>query len=389
MQQGWGVFWRETIFVWKDAPLLPILNGWALLIPGLSPIFACRGTVVVMAAIGALFLWGITRNWWVLIFYLLNPFNFFIDRTSLMESVFVTMVLFYLWTVLRGKKFLSIAAVGLLFAAKQSALIALPFPWLLEGKLKKNTLITMGLGVFFAVLLKLTTPLWDTAQMHVSVVVDISRIKQNLWLMENWIIQYLEWPGMLVVVLGGVMAVHKRRFGVISILVLIGGVYGFTGFRLFPRYLLVMMPFMAMLVGEVAKYKWGKISIALVLLIFIHKDWMILTAPKGAAIAKEDHYQFWEDWSSGLGTKAAVDYLRGENYSGSLWVPQDLKGMWIITQLSYAPGRRWDEHFYTLAEEIGKSGWIINTSHHQIKRGELVFVSNGEARNSVRIEKIP
>ena len=71
MQQGWGVFWRETIFVWKDAPLLPILNGWALLIPGLSPIFACRGTVVVMAAIGALFLWGITRNWWVLIFYIL------------------------------------------------------------------------------------------------------------------------------------------------------------------------------------------------------------------------------------------------------------------------------------------------------------------------------
>jgi len=137
MQQGWGVFWRETIFMWKDAPLLPVLNGLALFIPGLSPIFACRGTVVVMAAIGALFLWGITRNWWVLIFYLLNPFNFFIDRTSLMESVFVTMVLFYLWTVLRGKKFLSIAAVGLLFAAKQSALIALPFPWLLEGKLKK------------------------------------------------------------------------------------------------------------------------------------------------------------------------------------------------------------------------------------------------------------
>src|SRR3989338_1035036 len=111
----------------------------------------------------------------------------------------------------------------------------------------------MGLGVFFAVLLKLTTHLWDTAQMHVSVVVDISRIKQNLWLMENWIIQYLEWPGMLVVMLGGVMAIYKRRFGVISILVLIGGVYGFTGFRLFPRYLLVMMPFMAMLVGEVAK----------------------------------------------------------------------------------------------------------------------------------------
>ncbi len=395
-QQGLQRGLQETLFMWKDAPLLPMLNSLSLMIPNVSPVMACRGVVVVTAGIGGFILYLLTQNLWVLIFYLLNPFNVFTDRTNLMEPVFVTTVLFYCWVVLKEKKYLGLVAVVLMFLAKQSAILILPVPFLLRPNRLKVHWWLMGFGVLVGGLFKLTTPLWDTAAMHASLNVDFDRIRQNMWLMGSWMKQYIEVPGLVLIAIGGLVTVMNKRFGLLIPLLLFGVVYAVAGYTLFPRYLLVLLPFMAWLVAEVTRFTWGKIITIGVMMLFLHKDYLILVEPERAPISLEDHYQFFEDWGSGGGTRKAVEYLKNLKFSGNLFVPQDIKGLWVVTQLSYTPTADWRVEFYAPPVEITRPGLLISTIHHQSILNPLrsklqtksLFSSNGDARNSVKIEEI-
>ncbi len=399
--------------IWKDAPLLPVINAVALrLFPSPAPLWTCRAAVTIAAGLGAVTLFGI-GGWGAMLFYLLNPFNFFLDRTVLMEPVLNTAMLGFLSMSLlamrRGTRKLMILTgltTALVLTAKQTGILVLPIPFIIALLRRKRfpyfkqvlvTTVVVASGLIWLALR--TTRLWDTAAMHTTTTVSILRIKNNLGLMGKWLIQYWSWWVIPVVILG-----WRSRWALMATYFVL--VFATLGWSLFPRYLLIVVPFVALIAGQAAKNLAGKIMFTILLVIFVRRDVTILLQPDKARLALETRYQFFEDWGSGLGTKVAVEWLRGQELSGStvLLVPQDIQGLWVMSQLSFAPQINLATNFYTndksLIDQIeaydNKPILLVATAHHwqlvnlvkQKYTLQRLLATHGDNRNSVTIDKI-
>jgi hypothetical protein len=382
--------------VWKDAPLLPVLNAAALkLFPGLPPLWVCRAAVTTVSSIGALIIFGL-GGWWATLFYLLNPFSFFLDRTILMEPVLNTMMLVYIWLSLKAiasRKFapslLAGAAAIVMLMAKQTGILALPIPailaWANKQKLVgiKNWVITIIIASLLTVLAALQlTKLADTAAMHTTTVLSLSHIKTNLWLIGNWLIQYWTWWVIPVIILG-----WRWKWALtVAYFILTFTLFGWT---LFPRYLLIIVPFVSLSI--VPKNMLSKGLLILLLAIFVRRDITILLVPDKAVIAKETRYQFFEDWGSGSGTKIALEWLQAQKFSPQtiLLVPQDIQGLWVMSQKSFTPDLNLDTYFYTNDQLISQSALLVATSHQLIPAGTVrLMTTNADNRNSVTIYQL-
>ncbi len=398
---------------WKDAPLLPVLNAAALkLFPHLPPLWTCRAVVTVTAGLGAVILFSL-GGWWAGLFYLLNPFSFFLDRTILMEPVLNTAMLAFIAAALaamkRGTKLLLILAAfstGLLLAAKQTGVLVLPIPlvWALLKRrqfpyLKPVNAVIVITAMGMIGLALTTTKLWDTAAMHATTAISLVRIKVNLWLMANWLVQYWSWWIIPMIILGW-------RWKWVVIITYFIATFALLGWTLFPRYLLIVVPFVALLAGQAAKNLVGKTLLIILLMIFVRRDITILLQPDRAQLARETRYQFFEDWGSGLGTKNAITWLEQQTLSPDtlLLVPQDIQGLWIMSQLSFAPQINLATNFYTndnsLLNQIetyqNRPILLIATAHHSqlvnlVKQkyvSNRLLTTNGDNRNSVTIDVI-
>lgn len=398
---------------WKDAPLLPVINAVALkLFPSFAPLWTCRAVVTIISGLGATGVFWL-GGWWAAGFYLFNPFSFFLDRTILMEPVLNTTLLLFLaislWAMKRGTK-ISLASTAittiLMLIAKQTGVLVLPLPlvWALFQRhkfpyLKQASAVIVITAAGMIGLALTTTKLWDTAAMHTTTAISLVRIKANLWLMANWLIQYWSWWIIPVIILGW------RWKWVLTAAYLIL-VFATVGWTLFPRYLLIVVPFVALLAGQAAKNPVGKALLITLLVIFVRRDMTILFEPERAHLAQETSYQFFQDWGSGLGTKTALDWLKDQQFNSQtvLLVPQDIQGLWVMSQLSFAPQLNLSTKFYTtdasLLNQIeayrNRPILLIATAHH----GQLVnlikqkyvtnrlLATNGDNRNSVTIDAI-
>lgn len=398
---------------WKDAPLLPVLNAAALkLFPFVPPLWICRAAVTITAGLGTVILFSL-GGWWATLFYIFNPFSFFLDRTILMEPVLNTTLLLFLtislWAMKRGTK-ISLASTAittiLMLVAKQTGILVLPLPlvWaLLERRqfpyLKQVSAVIVITAMGMIGLALTTTKLWDTAAMHATTAISIARIKVNLWLMANWLIQYWSWWVVPVIILGW----RWRWLLTLAYFIL---VFAAVGWTLFPRYLLIVVPFVALLAGQAAKNSVGKTLLITLLVIFVNRDITILFEPERARLARETHYQFFEDWGSGSSTKVALEWLNDQklNPKTVLLVPQDIQGLWTMSQLSFAPEVNLATKFYTndknLIGQIQPSRdrpvFLVATAHHrqllnlvnQIYTTERLLATHGDNRDSVTIDKI-
>ena len=398
---------------WKDAPLLPVANAMALsFFPSPAPLWTCRAAVTLISGIGAIILFNM-GGWWALIFYLLNPFSFFLDRTVLMEPVLNTAVLGFmsmsLWAMKRAtKKALMLTGIAtvLMLSAKQTAILVLPIPlmfaWFNKSKYRhwKEAAVVIGAtGLIMVGLAVKFTLLWDTAAMHMNVSLDWLRIKTNVWLMANWLIAYWTWLMVPVIILGW-------RSKWLLVIAYFMSIFAAVGWTLFPRYLLVIVPFVSLIAGQAAKNTVGKFLLLGLLAIFVRRDITILLAPEKAVIARETRYQFFEDWGSGAGTKMALGWLGQQqlDLKTVLFVPQDIQGLWVMSTLSFAPQLNLSTKFYTtdanLLNQVEANQhrpiFLIATTHHgqlvnlvkQKYMSNRLFTTNGDNRNSVTIDTI-
>lgn len=431
-QQGLQAFLQQTIHVWKLAPLLSLVNSVALTLP-LTPTSACRGGVAFISAFGAFGFWLMSCRVFsstfsrllLLALCLTNPFSFFAERTNLMEPVLVAMALLFIALIFihtthpkRVTRLLVVIFLLLMLLAKQNGFLFLPIPFLLLWPHRKKlphffttALWVIPLGFAEFLLLTRLTPLWHTVQIHANFDLTSAhawlQFKQNTWLLANWLRQYWGTLGMISLFSGMILGLIRKQWSIFLVVVLLVVPTILFGITIFPRYLLLVIPFFVLFLGNLTRHALGQLILILLLFVFVFKDYTIIVHPAQAKIALEDHYQFFVDWGSGIGAEAAIKFLRFHQLSRELLllVPHDLIGSWVILQQTYAPDTRVHTYFYTGSDDINlqlgeidlsRPVWLLTSSHHLDATAAIrsqyrplpLFVSNGEASNSVRIEQL-
>ena len=422
--------WNLTVNDWKVAPLLSTLQGLVLAItPSSDPVILCRGVSVFAGSITAVLIFllsrELTKNKSVqlaaLMFALLNPFNFFSDRTSLQEplvTMFIVLMVFLMVRVEREKSysqiFLLIVSLFLAFLSKLSAFIALPSLLLIAFSRAKRTrgklvlTLTVVSVIFYFWSIQYTN-LWETVGYHTSADLDIGvlvrRLRGNLHLTLNWYQQYLSPWFFLVVGLGSWRVFKTKKFMWIFVPALIIGGYSLTTVGYFPRYLLLSLPFLALLVGFAAETKLGMVIVMIMILSYLRNDWKIVMQPTVANLAKEDRYQFYEDWTSGLGMEAALNFLDKEGrYNQIILPPGTGKSTFQLLYQSFKPGLKLVIHLVNSEEDLrkllslldlGKTVVVTKPHLQSLINGvrndflvESVFASNEDRRNSVLILRL-
>lgn len=90
----------------------------------------------------------------------------------------------------------------------------------------------------------------------------------------------------------------------------------FIGRIIFPRYFVIVMPFLLLLLIPFIDYalnKWGRLFYPILLLVFsywFYFDFMLLTNPVKAPLHIREQSQYLASWSAGFGIKESADYLR-------------------------------------------------------------------------------
>ena len=333
------------------------------------------------------------------------PFPVFYDRTVLFESVTLFfMVLALVFPI----------ATGFAILTKQTGWLILPLVLTLgRGSLKGRSLkILIGISIVFAV--------WYlTAGSFGSVSISThANFKNNLMRSTLWLIDYLTWPVIWLLALGGLAAfIEAIRQRKISPILIVGGwtlgVFLFinkTAVIFYPRYL--YSPLLGVVL--LAVKGWDKIrsrgfnkvilSGLSVLIMFpsLASSWKIIIRPEKADIPREDRFQFFEDWTSGMGSGDLADeilrtadmgrinvYLEEENsYFVTLKSDQRLKEVrietveWLLDPLAEIP------------DEVLKgdnTSLFIRNRHPDIPENwpvELVWVYPKTDKRSVYLYKI-
>ena len=96
------------------------------------------------------------------------------------------------------------------------------------------------------------------------------------------------------------------------------------------------LPFWAMILSYATKTKLGGLIFGLLLIVWIKNDGAIVWHPESAAIAKEDYFQFYQDWTSGKTVRQAVMGWQNQPELRVVRVPKDMEATWRIYKLELA-----------------------------------------------------
>lgn len=392
--------WDLTVNQAKVTPLLSILQGLGFrLLPTVSPISWCRSVSVMASAVTAwvvyLLMKQLTKNKLAqitaVVFLLVNPFSFFTSRTSLQEPLLtlLTVVTVYLSVLaIREKSYRlvwwNLLGLTLAVVTKLNALIILPgllFVLSESQKNKKELAIAWRLAyllLFLSLGLVLVTsqftPLWETVGYHSGKVFKLTnllnRVSRNLHLVQAWYQQYLTPLFWLSLLLGSWQLWKSKRLTWVILPASILAIYSLTVVGFFPRYLLITLPFLAIVVGLAVKNRVGQLVVLLLILSFLPRVVTIVFNPPQALIAKEDHLQFYEDWTSGSGIKATLTFLAAQTEIKTLILPTDLEYTFSLQQQRYPFGLNLQavkgrDEVKTLIPTVDQeTTLLLATSHH-------------------------
>lgn len=317
---GMVKYTTQPVFIWLIAifqflPLNNIVSGRLV-----SGIFGLGTALIISKLAGK---W-INNQAKIPAFILMTvlPFSMFYDRTILFESVtlffMVLAIVFPLVT-------------GLAILTKQTGWLIFPLVLALgKGRLKDRfAKIFISILAVFAVWYFASGGNYSVVESIIgktAVPVSASaNFKNNLLRSKLWLIDYLTWPVIWLSVLGGIAAVAGaiRQKKITPILIVAGwtlGVFLFinkTAVIFYPRYLYSIIFGVVLLAVNgweiVRKTLSNKMVLSglfiLVLLPGTISDWKIIAAPQTAEIPREDGFQFFEDWTSGIGAKEMIRFI--------------------------------------------------------------------------------
>ena len=383
--QGVKITWEELVNQDHIAPGLSLVQGGLVkLLPQVSPIWLCRSVSVIAAGItGGLIFWlakSLSSSWQVrwgaVLFWMINPFNFFNDRTGLQEpllNLFSVMLAVLAWWGISRKQWLGwVGAGGALILAtltKLTSLMLVPgwVSWLVLEKrlnLKPRLLLSGGLIMVSFILvwwIKQFTNLWSIFGYHsyagINLIGLVNRGVTNLRLTGSWYNQYLS-PGFwLVATLGLVKMIRSGQWPVGLIMGPILASYILLADSYFPRMLLVTLPVWAIIVGYGLVNRIGVLVFGLMLVIFGINDIKIIARPAEARLAREDYFQFYQDWTSGQGIKQSVEAVLSQPEINTVIVPADLETSFRLQLVAANP--KWPGEI-VIAENVDGLGGISN-----------------------------
>lgn len=424
-------FWNAlstAVNYWKDAPGLLLLNAISLRIFGqTNPILSCRLTGVFSSLVsGTTFYYALKFinipdrvRITALLFLLINPFSFFFDRTSLMDTPLLTFILFFLVASVVYLKHgstwrLGMALFGyiLAFLTKFNAVIILPLVLVVSRIATHRAyrrIFATGLvltTILLVVASYLYTNVWETVFYHMdtnnlSLESNLIRMFKNLKAIIVWYSEFLTPATLFILVWGIVNAVRRKHYYAFTSLIFLILFYSVVSGNLFPRYLLITLPLISLLVGYVAYSRLGFATIMVLLIIFSIRDMRIVMTPNSAPIARHTKYEFFEDWGSGIGTEKLFKYFktRPGQMPHALLAPTDLEGLFSIEKEMQVPKTSVILVFYRDTSDIenylltsgNKKIYLATTPFHErfvdyvnkISNTTKILETNGMERNSI------
>ncbi|MBI2309872.1 hypothetical protein HYU89_03150 [Candidatus Collierbacteria bacterium] len=410
---GMVKYTTQPVFIWIVA-LFQLLPFSAVIDGRLVSGIAGLGTALILAKLAEKW---IDSNAEIPAFILMTilPFSVFYDRTILFESA----TLFFM---VLGLVFP--AATGLAVLIKQTGWLILPAVLTLgRGSLKGRAIkvlisILMVLVVWYLAVGSynlVTETIFGKTAAPISV---HANFKNNLLRSMLWLIDYLTWPVIWLSALGGFAAVFEaiRQKKITPILIVAGwalGIFLFinkTAVIFYPRYLYSSLLGIVLLAvngwEKIQNRGFNKIALSglsvLIMLPGFISSWKIIVTPEKADIPREDRFQFFEDWTSGVGSKDLSDeilkkaeinkvnvYLEEENsYFITLKNDPRLKkvnvktAQWLVDPLTEIPRE-------VLAD--GKTAMFVRNRHPDIPADwpvELVWSFPKTNKRSVYLYKI-
>ena len=261
-------------------------------------------------------------KWFAFLLMILLPFPFFYDRTLLFESTLLT------WMALAI--YIPAAGLPLAILTKQTGWLSVPLAILLHFQNKRLVFISLlaALVIPFAVWF-IALGSWEQIIkinfMQTAIPLGASAdFKTNLLRAKLWLISYVTLPILFLALVGlikeSVESVKKRAFspvliiGLWSLSVLIFEAKVAVIF--YPRYLYPMLLGVVLLATKNAWTLFTYVKsikkpilrlttlFAGAMILFypsIKFDYTLINSPQNAPLALEDHLQFFEDWTSGIG----------------------------------------------------------------------------------------
>ena len=171
----------------------------------------------------------------------------------------------------------------------------------------------------------------------------------NLNQMLNWTYQYITWPVLTLMALGGVWLYlkEKKKFWLTMFLILPTWVLlVMTAKILFPRYLLPAIIFELTLAGVGLNYlreHLPKFLLPGVLIFFLPGwwfDYQLITNLSAADLPEIERWQYVTGWPSGYGLRELTDYLRFDSPQYLITENNDL----VRSGVNYL----WPEHSFTI-----------------------------------------
>lgn len=402
----------QPIFIWLVA-LFGRLPLGSIVSSRLVSAIAGLGTALVLAKLARKWI-GSKAGFLTFILVTILPFSVFYDRTILFEST----TLFFM-----SLSLIFPLAAGLAILTKQTGWLILPAVIATgQGNFKKRFL-----EVVFSVVA--VVAVWYLAMVNLDSILEIvlgktstpvsaaADFKNNLLRSKLWLINYLTIPVILLTFLGAVVAiiesVKKKKMKPLAVVALwtlgIFLLINKIAVIFYPRYLYPVVLGIVLL-GSKGWFEYSrrfKIIGSLLMSFLILAPAMtlssrIVTTPQLASLPREDKFQFFEDWTSGVGSSEIADeiikisggedinvYLEEENsYFITLKSDSRLKNArveiadWLVDPLTEIP------------EEIlsgGKFSVFVRNRHPDIPRDwpvEKIFSFNKTAVREVSLYRV-
>lgn len=341
---------KPPLFMWLMVPFLKVIS---------EPLLAGRSLSVLSGLMTLIGVFLLSRKLFsqkvailAAILVILQPFLLFYDRLALVDSMLTAFGVWAFYGALLlfekpdiGKGILLGTVWGGAMLTKPSGgfypLLTPPFLLLFSvktwfAKIKKllaPAFLASGYGLGFYNVLRLS----GAFHMITSRSADYLRSKNELLtnpfqfipntskVMLEWLASYFSWLGMvfLAVVVGMVIVKRSKKAALLLLWVLFPFfLEAAIGKIVYPRYLLVTVPFILILISwglvELVAWsggkRWLKVGVGFLGLIVLGFwslfDWRLLTDPGKAPLHQAEKEQYLQEWAAGYGIREVADYLR-------------------------------------------------------------------------------
>ena len=267
-----------------------------------------------------------------LVFILGNTFFFFHARLALLDTLFASLVILFIFTWSNAssikQSLLSGLFISLAFLTKTPALFLLPLPFfVLTKKRDKATLVKVAttFSIFIATLLLLKTSPWFPSLFNRStdftftitqvLTGQLNHVWPNIKIIFSWLSFYLTWPILLFSVLGSIKGFKNKNSLIINLSLaslLLFTPLAILGKMIASRYFLALgftLPILAAYFLSSTPKKYIVVITAAFLSITIPNNYQFQDNYFYAILPKEDNQQYFRDWSSGIGLDSVSQFI--------------------------------------------------------------------------------